>query len=143
MNKINVLGINVKCNNKREESLINILKRDVKNFYSSYKNKPCSIDDAYNNLFGKMSCLYFLELISFKDYEKMTDSLFKNLQYLLESFKKVERLRLQKKQQKIINNNFPSRWAVKSEKGKNMKLLIQVTAFLLILLSWIFLLILL
>ena len=73
---INVLGIDVKCNNKREESLINILKRDVKNFYSSYKNKPSSIDDAYNNLFGKISCLYFLELISFKDYEKMTDSFF-------------------------------------------------------------------
>ena len=48
----------------------------------------------------------------------------------------------QKKQQKIINNNFPSGGG-KPEKGKNMKLLMQVTAFLLILLSWIFLLILL
>ena len=76
MKKINLLGIEVKCHNKREESLINILKRDVKNFYSSYKNKPHSIYDAYNNLFGKMSCLYYLELISFKDYEKMTDSFF-------------------------------------------------------------------
>ena len=76
MKKINVLGIEVKCHNKREESLINILKRDVKNFCSSYKNKPCSTDDAYNNLFGKMSCLYFLDLISFKDYEKMTDRFF-------------------------------------------------------------------
>ena len=87
MKKINVLGINVKCNNKREESLINILKRDVKNFYSSYKNKPRSIDDAYNNLFGKMSCLYFLELISFKDYEKMTDRFFEIYKFTEEKAK--------------------------------------------------------
>ena len=77
MKKINVLGIEVKCHNQREESLINILKRDVKNFYSSYKNKRYSIDDAYNNLFGKISSLYYLELISFEDYEKMTDRFFK------------------------------------------------------------------
>ena len=76
MKKINLLGIEVKCHNQREESLINILKRDVKNFYSSYKNKPFSIDDAYHNIFGKMSCVYFLELISFEDYEKMTDNFF-------------------------------------------------------------------
>ena len=103
MKKINVLGINVKCNNKREESLINILKRDVKNFYSSYKNKPCSIDDAYNNLFGKMPCLYFLELISFKDYEKMTDNLFNIYKFTEETAK-------------IINNTFPSGGG-KPEKG--------------------------
>lgn len=77
MNKINLLGINVKWHNEREELLINILKRDVKNFYSAFKNKPHSIEDTYNNLFGKMTVLYYLELISFEDYEKMTDRFFK------------------------------------------------------------------
>ena len=77
MKKINLLGIEVKRHNQREESLINILKRDVKNFYSTFKNKPSSIDDSYNNLFGKITTLYYLELISFEDYEKMTDRLFK------------------------------------------------------------------
>ena len=46
------------------------------------------------------------------------------------------------KQETGIRTSFPSGGG-EPEKGKNMKLLIQVTAFLLILLSWIFLLILL
>ena len=73
MKKINVLGINVKCHNKREEQLINIIKRAVKNFYSSYKNKPYSVGDAYNNLYGKIASLYFLDLISYEDYNLITD----------------------------------------------------------------------
>ena len=76
MKKINVLGINVKCHNKREEQLINIIKRAVKNFYSSYKNKPYSVGDAYNNLHGKIASLYFLELISYEDYNLITDRFF-------------------------------------------------------------------
>ena len=73
MKKINLLGINVKCHNEREESLINIIKRAVKNFYSSYKNKPYSVGDAYSNIHGKIASLYFLELISYEDYNLIID----------------------------------------------------------------------
>lgn len=73
MKKINFLGIEVKCHNKREEQLINIIKRAIKNFYSSYKNKPYSVGDAYNNLHGKIASLYFLELVSYDDYNLITD----------------------------------------------------------------------
>ena len=76
MNKINLLGINVKYHNEREESLINIIKRAVKNFYSSYKNKPYSIDDAYYKLFGKIESLYFMDLINHDNYKLMTDRFF-------------------------------------------------------------------
>lgn len=51
--------------------------------------------------------------------EKISD---KNLQYLLESFKKVERLRLQKKQQKITLDDF--RVSIK-EKGEKIKDLVE------------------
>ena len=87
MKKINLLGIEVKRHNQREESFINILKRDVKNFYSVFKNKPHSIDDAYNNLFGKITALYYLELISFEDYEKMTDRFFQIYKFTEEKAK--------------------------------------------------------
>ena len=76
MKKINLLGIEVKCYNKREEQLINIIKRAVKDFYRTYKNRPHSIINAYHDLFGKMSSLYFMDLISYDDYNKMTDRLF-------------------------------------------------------------------
>ena len=76
MKKINLLGIEVKRYNKREEQLISIIKRAVKNFYSSYKNKPYSVGDAYNNLHGKIATLYFLELISYEDYNLITDRFF-------------------------------------------------------------------
>ena len=77
MKKINLLGINVKCYNKREESLIAIIKRGIKDFYRTFKNKPYSIGDAYYRLFGKMESLYYMDLISYEDYVKMTDRLFK------------------------------------------------------------------
>lgn len=51
--------------------------------------------------------------------EKVSD---KNLQYLLESFKKVERLRLQKKQQKMTLDDF--RVSIK-EKGEKIKDLVE------------------
>lgn len=76
MKKISVLGINVKCYNKREESLICIIKRDIKDFYRTYKNKPYSIDDAYCRLFGKIDSLYFIDLINYENYKLMTDRLF-------------------------------------------------------------------
>ena len=76
MKKINLLGIEVKCHNKREEQLINIIKRAVKNFYSSYKNKPYSIGDAYYRLFGKIESLYFMDLVNHDNYKLMTDRLF-------------------------------------------------------------------
>ena len=76
MKKINLLGINVKCHNKREEILIDIIKRDVKDFYRTYKNKPYSIDDAYYRLFGKIESLYFMDLINYENYKLMTDRLF-------------------------------------------------------------------
>ena len=85
MKKINVLGINVKCHNKREESLINIIKRAVKNFYRTYKNRPYSISNAYHDLFGKMSALYFMDLISYDDYNKMTDRFFELYQFTEET----------------------------------------------------------
>ena len=49
--------------------------------------------------------------------EKISD---KNLQYLLESFKKVERLRLQKKQQKMTLDDFRVSIKEKGEKIKNL-----------------------
>ena len=76
MKKINVLGINVKCHNKREESLICTIKRDIKDFYRTFKNKPYSIGDAYYRLFGKIESLYFMDLINYVNYELMTDRLF-------------------------------------------------------------------
>ena len=76
MKKIKLLGIEVKCHNKREEQLINIIKRAVKNFYSSYKNKPYSIGDVYYRLFGKIESLYFMDLINHDNYKLMTDRLF-------------------------------------------------------------------
>ena len=87
MKKKNLFGIEVKCHNKREESLINIIKSDVKNFYSSYKNKPYSIDVAYYNLFGKMTSLYYMDLISPEDYEKMTDRFLKLYKFTEEKTK--------------------------------------------------------
>lgn len=51
--------------------------------------------------------------------EKISD---KNLQYLLESFKKVERLHLQKKQQKMTLDDF--RVSIK-EKGEKIKDLVE------------------
>ena len=59
MKKINLLGIEVKCYNKREEILICAIKRDIKDFYRTFKNKPYSIDDAYYRLFGKNWKLVF------------------------------------------------------------------------------------
>ena len=76
MNKINLLGIEVKCHNKREEILICIIKRGVKDFYRTFKNKPYSIGDAYYRLFGKIESLYFMDLINYDNYKLMTDRLF-------------------------------------------------------------------
>ena len=76
MKKINVLGINVKCYNKREESLICIIKREVKDFYRTYKNKPYSVGDAYYRLRGKITTLYYMGLINYDNYKLMTDRLF-------------------------------------------------------------------
>ena len=76
MKKINLFGINVKCHNEREESLIYIIKMDVKEFYRTYKNSP-SVGDAYHMLFGKITSLFFMELISDEDYGKISDRLFK------------------------------------------------------------------
>ena len=76
MKKINLLGIEVKCHNNREESLIYIIKTSVKNFYRTYKNKPYSIGDAYYRLFGKIESLYFMDLINHDNYKLMTDRLF-------------------------------------------------------------------
>ena len=49
--------------------------------------------------------------------EKVSD---KNLQYLSESFKKVERLRLQKKQQKMVLDDLKVSIIEKGEKIKNL-----------------------
>ena len=76
MKKINVFGINVKCHNVREETLIVIIKKDIKEFYRTFKNKPYSVYDAYYVLRGKMSILYYMGLINYKNYKLMTDRLF-------------------------------------------------------------------
>ena len=75
MKKINVLGINVKCHNEREEALIDIIKMGVKDFYRTFKNKPYSIGDEYYRLFGKIESLYFMDLINYDNYKLMTDRL--------------------------------------------------------------------
>ena len=75
MKKINVLGINVKCHNEREESLINIIKRAVKNFYRTYNNKPNSIDSAYDELYGNIQALYYMDVITFENFITITDRL--------------------------------------------------------------------
>ena len=87
MKKITVLGIEVKYHTRREELLISSIKRDVKNFYRTYKNKPYSVRDAYYILFGKITSLYFMELISNEDYNKITDRLFKLYRFTEETAK--------------------------------------------------------
>ena len=76
MKKINVLGINVKCHNEREESLINIIKRAVKNFYRTYNNIPNSIDSAYDELYGNIQALYYMDVITFENFITITDRLY-------------------------------------------------------------------
>ena len=75
MKKINLLGINVKCHNEREESLINIIKRAVKNFYRTYNNKPYSIDSAYDELYGNIQALYYMDVITFENFIIITERL--------------------------------------------------------------------
>ena len=76
MKKINVLGINVKCNNNREERLVNIIKTDVKNFYEEYKDKPYIVEKRYYSLFSKIETLYFMTLINSNEFVFITDRLF-------------------------------------------------------------------
>ena len=76
MKKINVLGINVKCNNNREERLVNIIKTDVKNFYKEYKDKPYIVEKRYYSLFSKIETLYFMTLINSNEFVFITDRLF-------------------------------------------------------------------
>ena len=76
MKKINVLGINVKCNNIREERLVNIIKTDVKNFYKEYKDKPYIVEKRYYSLFSKIETLYFMTLINSNEFVFITDRLF-------------------------------------------------------------------
>ena len=76
MKKINLLGINVKCNNNREERLVNIIKTDVKNFYKEYKDKPYIVEKRYYSLFSKIETLYFMTLINSNEFVFITDRLF-------------------------------------------------------------------
>ena len=87
MKKINVLGIELKCHNQREDSLICIIKMDVKEFYRTFKNKPHSIGDAYYMIFGKITSLYYLDLITDEDYGKISDRLFKLYRFTKEKAK--------------------------------------------------------
>ena len=85
MKKINVLGINVKCHNEREESLICIIKMDVKEFYRTYKNNPYSASNAHYMIFGKITSLYFMELINDEDYGKIADRFFKLYRFTIKT----------------------------------------------------------
>lgn len=85
MKKINVLGINAKCHNEREETLIVIIKKDIKEFYRTFKNKPYSAYDAYHMLFGKISSLYYMDLINAENYRLMCDRLFKLYRFTKET----------------------------------------------------------
>ena len=87
MKKINLLGINVKCHNEREESLIYIIKIDIKEFYRTFKNKPHSIGDAYYMIFGKITSMYYMDLVNDEDYGKMSDRLFKLYRFTKETAK--------------------------------------------------------
>ena len=73
MKKINLLGIEVKANNKREVKLINIIKSNVKAFYKSYKDKPNSIKNAYYDLYGSIKALYFMDIITYEQFCEITD----------------------------------------------------------------------
>ena len=86
MKKNNLFGINVQCHNEREETLIYIIKMDVKEFYRTYKNSS-SVGDAYYMLFGKITSLFFMELINDEDYEKISDRLFKLYRFTKETAK--------------------------------------------------------
>ena len=87
MKKINLLGINLKCHNEREESLIYIIKMDIKEFYRNYKNNPDSVGNEYYMLFGKITSLYFMELINDEDYGKISDRLFTLYRFTKETAK--------------------------------------------------------
>ena len=75
MKKNNLLGINVKCNNNREERLVNIIKTGVKKFYRTYNDKPNSINYAYYQLYGNIQALYFMDVITFEKFSTITDRL--------------------------------------------------------------------
>ena len=60
----NLLGIKIKCNNSREENIIEIIKGQVKNFYSDFVNKPYIVEEHYNILYGQISSLLHLALIN-------------------------------------------------------------------------------
>ena len=77
MKKINLLGINVKCHNGREERLINIIKTDIKNFYKEYKDKPYIVEKCYYSLFSKIETLYLMTLINADEFVLITYRLFK------------------------------------------------------------------
>ena len=75
MKKINLLGIEVKANNKREAQLIHLIKTNVKNFYRTYSDKPYSIDSTYYTLYGNIQSLYFMDVITFEQFHTLTDRL--------------------------------------------------------------------
>ena len=77
MKKINLLGINVKCNNNREERLVNIIKTDIKNFYKEYKDKPYIVEKCYYSLFSKIETLYLMTLINADEFVLIAYRLFK------------------------------------------------------------------
>lgn len=114
-----------KCQKYESENWKRIIEKKITEL-TQQREVAISIKNRYKaNKYGKLP-ITERELQMEYDYitkmskipiEKISD---KNLQYLLESFKKVERLRLQKKQQKDVLDDLKVTIKENGEKIKNL-----------------------
>lgn len=116
-----------KCQKYESENLKRIIEKEITEL-TQQRELAISLKNRYKaNKYGKLP-ITERELQMEYDYitkmskipiEKISD---KNIQYLLESFKKVERLRLQKKQQKMTLDDL--KVSIK-ENGEKIKSLVE------------------
>lgn len=114
-----------KCQKYESENWKRIIEKKITEL-TQQRELAISLKNRYKaNKYGKLP-ITERELQMEYDYitkmskipiEKISD---KNIQYLLESFKKVERLRLQKKQQKDVLDDLKVTIKENSEKIKNL-----------------------
>lgn len=116
-----------KCQKHESENWKRIIENKIDEL-TQQRELAISLKNCYKaNKYGKLPTTErelqieydYITKMSKIPIEKISD---KNLQYLLESFKKVERLRLQKKQQKMTLDDF--RVSIK-EKGEKIKDLVE------------------
>lgn len=116
-----------KCQKYESENWKRIIEKEITEL-TQQRELAISLKNCYKaNKYGKLPTTErelqieydYITKMSKIPIEKISD---KNLQYLLESFKKVERLRLQKKQQKMTLDDF--RVSIK-EKGEKIKDLVE------------------